>query len=105
MSVDEVADVGEDLFAEFYAEKFRAGTGAEVVFEALEDGSGEIGLRAKHPDQGGAVGGVLIIARQSASRPDGQRERNGCGAWVAGSLGDEIHSHARYRGTGSSGAQ
>jgi hypothetical protein len=105
LSVDEVADVGEYLLTEFDAQQLRLVTGVEVLFEALEDGAGEIGLCAQHPEQGCAVGGELIVAGQTACGAEGERNGYGSGVEVSGSVGEEIHSHAGHGGTGMREAQ
>ena len=94
--VDEVADLCEDGVAQFDAEKPGAGGVVEVAFEALQDGGGQVGLLAKHAEQGCAVGGELVITRKAAGRLDGERKGDAAcaGLWRAEGGGNQVDSHA-----------
>ena len=45
--VDKVADVGQDALAQFHTQKTGADAGAQILFKALQYGSGQIRLLAK----------------------------------------------------------
>ena len=54
--VDEVADVGEDAFAEFDTEEAGVDPGLQGDFKALQDGGRQVGLLAEQLEQRLAVG-------------------------------------------------
>jgi len=65
-SVDEVANLFESTVVQLDSEKSGVVPGSDIVFEVLEDGSGEISLSAQQTDERGAVGWVLVITRKPA---------------------------------------
>jgi hypothetical protein len=94
--VDEIADVGEDGIVQVDAQEFGAEWGSEVLFEVLQHIGGQIGLPPEQSQQGGAVGWALVVAWQTASWADCQREGDcsRAGLELFCRPGDEIHSHA-----------
>ncbi len=80
-SVDEISDFCEYGVAQFHAEQASAEGSAEVFLTTLQHGGRQIRLLTKQPEKSGTVGGVLVVTGQSASGPDGDRQRYGVCAW------------------------
>jgi hypothetical protein len=96
LSVNKVANVGEDTVTQIHAKQACAEPGVQLSFKTLENVGRQIGLFAEKLQERGAIRWALIVAGQAACRTDRQRKGNRSRSLngAIGRLGDEVDSHA-----------
>jgi len=94
--IDEIADLGQKMIAEFHAQKPNAGRDAQISVKTIQNRGGQVRLLPEHGEQFGTIGGVEKISGQPTRRADRERERNGPDTWSDWErrVSDEVDTHS-----------